>query len=66
MPGQIKRMIDSIVTERAKGNTTLATLTKTKLLLRGLDPDLYTATSPDDRETVAKVRSIAAEMGVRL
>ncbi len=59
-------MIDSILDQRAKGNPTLRTTTKTKLILKGVDPDRYTAASPDDDAVIAKLRSIAADLGVRL
>jgi hypothetical protein len=66
MPGQIKQMIDSILEQRAKGSPTLLLTTKTKLILKGVNPDRFTAASPDDQAVVAKVRSIAAELGVRV
>ena len=66
MPGQIKQIIDSILDQRGRGNPTLILTTKTKLLLRGVNPDRFTAASHDDAATVAKVRSIAAELGVRV
>ena len=66
MPGQIKHMIDCIVEQRAKGNPTILLTTKTKLVLRGVNPDRFTATSPDDPAVMAKVKSIAAEWGVHM
>jgi len=66
MPGQIKRMIDTILEQRAKGSSTLLLTTKTKLILKGLNPDQFTSASPDDETLIAKVRTIAAELGVRL
>jgi hypothetical protein len=64
MPGQTKRLIDSILERRSKGNPTLFFATKTKLILKGVNPDKYTAESPDDPAMIAKVRAIAAELGV--
>jgi len=66
MPGQTRRMLDSIVEQRSKGNPTLRAVTVTKLILKGIDPDRFTATSPDDATVVAKVRAIAAELGVKV
>lgn len=66
MPGQIKQLLDSIVQQRAKGNPTLLMTTRTKLILKGLNPDAFTASSPDDPVLVAKVRALAAELGVQL
>ena len=66
MPGQTKRMIDCILERRARGNPTLFFATKTKLILKGVNPDRHTAESPDDPAVIAKVRAIAAELGVLL
>ena len=63
MPGQIKRMLDSIVEHRAKGDPILVLTTKTKLMLKGVDPDRYSADAPDDEAAIAKVRALAAELG---
>jgi len=59
-------MIDSILEQRAKGNPTILLTTRTKLILKGLNPDRFTATSPDDEALLAKVRSVAGELGVGL
>jgi len=45
---------------------TLALTTKTKLVLKGLNPDRFNAGSPDDPAGIAKVQAIAAELGVRV
>ena len=66
MAGQIKIMIDSLLAQRSKGNNTLFYATKTKLTLKGLNPDRFNSSSPDDPALIAKVKSIAAELGVRL
>jgi len=66
MPGMIKKMIDTIIEKKTKGHPTLVLTTKTKFVLKGLDPDLYTATSPDDPAVIAKLKAIASEMGITL
>ena len=66
MAGLIKSMIDSIISQRAKGNATLALTTKTKLVLKGINPERYSSASPDDPAVIAKVQAIAQELGVRL
>jgi hypothetical protein len=66
MAGEIKRMIDSIIDQRAKGNATVALATKTKLIFKGLNPDRFSGTSPDDPAILDKVRAAAAELGVQL
>jgi hypothetical protein len=64
MAGNIKRMIDAITEKRSKGNPTGALTTKTKFILKGLNPDRFDANSPDDPVVIARVRAIGAEMGV--
>ena len=66
VPGQIKHMIDAILTQRSKGNLALRTVTATKLILKGVDPERYTVVSPDDPAVIARVRAIAAEWGVHV
>ena len=64
--GQIKRMIDSIVEQRAKGNPTIALTTKAKLVLKGVNPGSFNDASPDDPMLVARLKAIAADFGVQL
>jgi len=64
MPGQIKREIDAIIAQRSKGSSTLALCIKTKLILKGLDPDRYSETTPDDPFLLAKVRELAESLKV--
>jgi hypothetical protein len=64
MAGQIKTIIDQIIQERSKGNRTLMHTTKTKLILKGLNPDKWSLLSDDNPEVLAKVKTIAAEFGI--
>ncbi len=66
MPGQIKTMIDKIIEQRSKGNATLENTTRTKLLLKGIDPAKFGSTSPDDPAIITKLRSLAGELSVSL
>jgi len=66
MPGQIKTMIDKIITVRAHGNPTLIITTKTKLMLKGIDPDKFGAGSEDDPGIIDKLRRLAQELSVAL
>ncbi len=66
MAGQIKTMIDTIITQRSRGNAALANTTKTKLILKGIDPDKFMSTSPDDPALVARLKTLAAELSVTL
>jgi len=64
MAGQIKRMIDSIVAQRAKGNPIVIQTTKAKLTLKGVRSDAFNDTSPDDPAVIAKLKTIAADFGL--
>jgi len=66
MAGQIKRMIDAIIEQRSHGNKVTALMTETKLLIRGIDPKCFHTLSPDDPEMMAKLKEVAANMGVNL
>lgn len=66
MAGQIKNMIDSILQQRTKGNATLLITTRTKLILKGVNPDNFTSASTDDPALIAKVRAIASEWGIKI
>ena len=64
MAGQIQRMIQSVITQKAKGNTIIASSIQTKMYLKGIAVDKFTAVSPDDPAVMRKVREIAKEFGV--
>jgi hypothetical protein len=66
MAGQIKKIIDTIVATRAKGNPVIESTTRTKLSIKGVNPSLYTSTSADDPEVIHKLNEIANEMGISL
>jgi len=66
MAGAIKKMLDEIVAKRSNGNITMMNLTKTKLILKGLNPDKYSITSEDDPAIIQKIRLTAQEMGVSI
>ena len=64
MAGQIQRMIQTVITQKAKGNTVIANSIRTKMYLKGIAVDKFTPTSPDDPAVMQKVREIAKEFGV--
>jgi len=59
-------MLDSIIQQRANGNATIANTTKTKLILKGVHPDRFNGSSPDDPALMEKVKAIALELGVHV
>lgn len=62
MAGKIKSMIDDIIEKRSKGNATIANTTKTKIRLKGIDIDRYTATSEDDPVVITRLESLYKEL----
>ncbi len=66
MPGKIKQIIEHIVRQRAGNDAVLIDTTKTKLILKGINPDRFTVQSADDPAVIEKLKTIAAEMGVRI
>jgi len=58
MAGKIKKMIDSIIEQRAKDNAMLARVIKTKLILKGIDPGKFSAQSDDDPAIIRKLESL--------
>lgn len=59
-------MIEKIVRERAKGDPIIESTTKTKLILKGFDPNKFSATSADDLQLIVKLKQVASDLGVSL
>jgi len=66
MAGKIKSIIDSIVNKRSNGNATIATLTKSKMVMKGINPEKYTSTSEDDPVVIEKLVVLAKELNVNI
>jgi len=64
--GTIKKMIDQIIEKRSKGASFLVGVTRTKLLLKGVNPDKYTFESPDDPVVIEKLRLLSRELGLSI
>lgn len=64
--GKAKRMIDSIIEQRAKGDHLVAEMTKTKMIMKGINPDKYDENSPDDEAIITKLDNMANELGIKL
>jgi hypothetical protein len=65
MPGEVKRIIDRIIEQRARGNDLLVHTTMAKLLFKGIDPSRYTNDTPDDPQILEQVKQIARDLGVK-
>ena len=62
MAGQIKRMIDGIIAQRANGSKVLEGVVKMKLILKGIDPKHYDETSPDDPAILNRLFELQNEL----
>lgn len=66
MAGKIKQLIDTLIEKRAQGNPSIASTTRTKLLLKGIDSNKFNEKSEDDPAIIASIIKIADEMGTNL
>ena len=66
MAGKIKEMLDQLVLLRTKGDPGLVAPIKIKLIMKGIDPDQFDASSSDNPVVIQRLRTIAKEMGYDL
>lgn len=66
MKGTAYKMINTIIEQRSKGNSSIASLTKVKLTVKGINPDNYTINTLDDSASIDKIKIIAKELNVIL
>ncbi len=66
MAGRIKFLIERLIELRTKGDRGLVAPLKIKLIMKGVDPDMYDASTPDNPLVIQRVLSIAKEMGYDL
>ena len=66
MAGKIKQQLDTLIAEVAKNNPILVNTTRTKLILKGINPNKFTQDSLDDPVILEKLKDIAEAFGVKL
>jgi hypothetical protein len=64
LAGQVYNMIQQVITQKGKGNLVIENSVRTKMYLKGIAVDKYTAASPDDPAIILKVREVAKEFGI--
>ncbi len=64
--GKTKLILDSIITQRSGGDPMIAKVIKTKLMLKGINPDDHSLDSPDDPNLVKKLMELAGKLGVKI
>jgi hypothetical protein len=62
MAGRIRRMIDSVIQQRAVGNPMLEKIIKTKMILKGVNPNKYSLESDDDPVVLEKLERMLREL----
>jgi hypothetical protein len=62
--GRIRQMLDRILQHPSPGGDSRVMALRTKLLLRGIDPEAYTDQSPDDPVVLRQVEEIAHRLGI--
>jgi hypothetical protein len=58
--------METLIAEVSKSNPILASTTRTKLILKGINPNKFTQDSPDDPVILEKLKDIAEAFGVKL
>jgi hypothetical protein len=66
MAGKIKALIDLIVEKRSQGSPTRAVTTKTKIMLKGINPEIYTSSSEDNPTIEQRLKEIGKELGITI
>ncbi len=66
MAGKIKVMIEQLIQVRTKGNPHMVAPLKIKLIIKGIDPDLYNEMSEDNPIVMQRLQSLAKTMGCEL
>ncbi|MCD8350444.1 MAG: hypothetical protein LUC93_07535 [Planctomycetaceae bacterium] len=66
MAGKVKVLIDQLIQLRTKGDRGLVAPLKIKLIMKGVDPDMFDAESPDNPVVIQRLVTIAKEMGYDL
>ncbi len=66
MAGKISILIEQLIALRTKGDRGMVAPLKIKLIMKGVDPDMYNASTPDNPIVIQRVIAIAKEMGYDL
>ena len=66
MSGKVHFMLKTFFTKRTEGKEYLIASETIKLIMKGIDPALYTPETPDDLIIINRLRRIAREMSIQL
>jgi hypothetical protein len=62
--GRIRQILDRILQQTSPGGSRRVMALRTKLLLRGIDPEAFTPQTPDDPELLQQVEAIADRLRI--
>lgn len=65
MAGRVKRLIDEFIQLRTEGQSGLEHFVRAHLMLSGVNPKLYSETSPDDPTIEKKLLKMIAEFSAK-
>lgn len=66
MAGTIKKLIDCIISTKADGNQALSNLVKTRLMLKGINPDSYNFYSEDNPIIIEKLENFITDADLNI
>jgi len=64
MAGQAKKLIDLLVSQKAKGNRDIENFIRVKLSMKGIPVNTLTESSADDPAVINKIKDVLKEFGV--
>jgi hypothetical protein len=66
MNGTARKLVDTIITEKANGDKAIEKSIRVKLILGGIMVDKLTSSTPDDPALINKIKNIASGYGVQV
>jgi len=65
MAGQAKKLVDLLVSEKAKGNKDIENFIRVKLSMKGISVSTLTESQADDPVVINKIKDVLKEFGVK-
>lgn len=64
--GRIKYLVDTLIEQRANGDSFLELDIRMKLLLKGINSETITEETPDDPEAIEKIYAMAEKFNLQI
>jgi len=65
MKGTAKKLVDLLISEKAKGNKDIENFIRVKLSMKGISVNKVTEDTDDDPATITKIKAVLTEFGVK-